>query len=55
MRRIFGGVRAPSTCGTFLRTFTFGHVLQLQPISNIDKPGSASSGRWSPCVPVIVR
>jgi len=33
MHRIFGGVRAPSTCGTFLRTFTFGHVLQLQAVS----------------------
>ena len=33
MHRIVGGVRAPSTCGTFLRTFTFGHVLQLQAVS----------------------
>jgi len=33
MHRIFGGVRAPSTCGTFLRTFTFGHVLQLAAVS----------------------
>ncbi len=24
---------APSTCGTFLRTFTFGHVLQLAAVS----------------------
>ena len=29
MRRLFGGVRAPSTLGTFLRGFTFGHVRQL--------------------------
>src|SRR5450759_585491 len=27
--RSFTGVRAPSTLGTFLRTFTFGHVRQL--------------------------
>jgi len=27
--RLFGGVRAPSTLGTFLRSFTFGHVRQL--------------------------
>ncbi len=26
MDRLFTGVRAPSTLGTFLRTFTFGHV-----------------------------
>jgi hypothetical protein len=29
MDRLFTGVRAPSTLGTFLRTFTFGHVRQL--------------------------
>lgn len=29
MSRLFGGVRAPSTLGTFLRTFTHGHVQQL--------------------------
>jgi len=34
MHRIFGGIRAPSTCGTFLRTFPFGHVLQLGAVSS---------------------
>jgi hypothetical protein len=29
MSRLFGGVRAPSTLGTFLRSFTHGHVQQL--------------------------
>lgn len=29
MPRVFGGVRAPSTLGTFLRSFTHGHVQQL--------------------------
>jgi hypothetical protein len=29
MERLFGGVRAPSTLGTFLRSFTHGHVQQL--------------------------
>ena len=29
MARVVDGVRAPSTIGTFLRTFTHGHVLQL--------------------------
>ena len=32
MRRLFTGVRAPSTLGTFLRTFTFGHVRQLDAV-----------------------
>ena len=31
--RLFGGVRAPSTLGTFLRSFTHGHVQQLDKIS----------------------
>ena len=29
MGKVFSGVRAPSTVGTFLRTFAFGHVRQL--------------------------
>ncbi len=33
MRRLFTGVRAPSTLGTFLRTFTFGHVRQLDAVA----------------------
>ncbi|SCE55581.1 hypothetical protein GA0115245_15161, partial [Streptomyces sp. di188] len=28
LARLFGGVRAPSTLGTFLRAFTWGHVRQ---------------------------
>ena len=31
--RLLGGVRAPSTWGTFLRTFTFGHVRQLDAVA----------------------
>lgn len=31
--RVVGGVRAPSTIGTFLRSFTHGHVLQLHSAS----------------------
>jgi len=34
MDRLFTGVRAPSTLGTFLRTFTFGHVRQLDAVSS---------------------
>jgi hypothetical protein len=29
MKRLFGGVYAPSTLGSFLRSFTHGHALQL--------------------------
>ncbi len=34
MRRLFPGVRAPSTLGTFLRSFTFGHVRQLDAVAS---------------------
>jgi len=34
MGRLFAGVRAPSTLGTFLRTFTFGHVRQLDAVAS---------------------
>lgn len=30
MDRVFGGIYAPSTIGSFLRSFTHGHVRQLQ-------------------------
>src|SRR3954451_6741428 len=33
MDRLFIGVRAPSTLGTFLRVFTFGHVRQLDGVA----------------------
>jgi hypothetical protein len=33
MGRLFAGIRAPSTLGTFLRSFTFGHVRQLDSIA----------------------
>ncbi|HEV2376049.1 MAG TPA: IS1380 family transposase [Streptosporangiaceae bacterium] len=32
MGALFGGVRAPSTLGSFLRAFTWGNVLQLQKV-----------------------
>lgn len=34
MKTLFGGVYAPSTLGSFLRAFTFGHVRQLHAISS---------------------
>jgi len=33
MGRVFTGVRAPSTVGTFLRAFRFGHVRQLDAVA----------------------
>jgi hypothetical protein len=33
MDRLFTGIRAPSTLGTFLRSFTFGHVRQLDSVA----------------------
>ena len=32
MKALFGGVYAPSTVGTFLREFTFGHARQLESV-----------------------
>jgi hypothetical protein len=32
MARVFGGLRAPSTLGTYLRAFTHGHVQQLDAV-----------------------
>ncbi len=34
MSKVLSGVRAPSTVGTFLRAFTFGHVRQLDAVSS---------------------
>lgn len=34
MTRLFGGIRAPSTLGIFLRAFTFGHVRQLDAVAS---------------------
>ena len=34
MNRLFTGVRAPSTLGTFLRSFRFGHVRQLDAVGS---------------------
>lgn len=54
MSKLFAGVRAPSTLGTFLRSFTFGHVRFSQTASS--PPGSvrcdlfcASSSEWRSC------
>jgi len=33
MGKLFTGIRAPSTLGTFLPTFIFGHVRQLDAVA----------------------
>ena len=33
MAVLFGGVRAPSTLGSFLRSFTWGNVRQLEAVN----------------------
>ncbi len=43
MPRLFSGIRAPSTLGTFLRLFTFGHVRQLDAVAARLLPGLARS------------
>jgi Transposase DDE domain group 1 len=35
MAEVFGGIRAPSTLGSHLRSFTWGNVLQLQMVSRL--------------------
>jgi hypothetical protein len=35
MSAVFGGIRAPSTLGSFLRAFTWGNVLQLEQVSRL--------------------
>jgi len=43
MARLFTGIRAPSTLGTFLRAFTFGHVRQLDSVAAALLTGLARS------------
>jgi len=35
MPALFGGIRAPSTLGSFLRSFTWGNVLQVEQVSRL--------------------
>ena len=35
MPALFGGIRAPSTLGSFLRAFTWGNALQLEKVSRL--------------------
>ncbi len=43
MAKVFTGVRAPSTLGTFLRSFTFGHVRQLDAVHTRTLAGLAAT------------
>jgi hypothetical protein len=48
MDKAFGGVRAPSTLGSFLRAFTHGHVQQLQAVLRGFTPALAAHTRLLP-------
>jgi hypothetical protein len=43
MGRLFTGIRAPSTLGTFLREFPFGHVRKLDAVAARFLAGLAQS------------
>jgi hypothetical protein len=56
-RRLLGGwLPAPSTLGTFLRAFTFGHVRQLDQLlaETITRAWRAGAGPGDEVVPVLV-
>jgi hypothetical protein len=48
MTRLFGGVRAPSTLGSHLRAYTWGHVAQLEKVGRAFLAGLA---RQAPLLP----
>jgi hypothetical protein len=48
MGALFGGIRAPSTLGSFLRAFTWGNVLQLQ---KVHRQFLAELARRAPLLP----
>jgi hypothetical protein len=52
MGRLFSGVRAPSTLGSFLRSFTHGHVKQLHAVARRFLPELA---RHTPLLPGATR
>jgi hypothetical protein len=45
---VFGGIRAPSTLGSFLRSFTWGNVLQL---GKVQREVLAELTRRAPLLP----
>jgi len=53
METLFGGVRAPSTLGSFLRSFTWGNVSQLNRahrefLANLTRASAAAARRRNP-------
>ncbi|PBC92828.1 hypothetical protein BX281_0541 [Streptomyces sp. Ag82_O1-15] len=52
MPSLFGGVRAPSTLGTFLRVFTHGHALHLHAVH---RKCLAALARHTPLLPARAR
>jgi hypothetical protein len=50
---LFGGVRAPSTLGSFLRSFTWGNVLQLQKVHRQMLAGLAARAPLLPGADVL--
>ena len=47
-------VMAPSTCGTFLRSFTFGHVRQLDAWSELALAGAWAAGAGPGAAPMTI-
>jgi hypothetical protein len=48
MPGLFGGVRAPSTLGSFLRSFTWGNALQAEKVSRLLLAGLARRAPLQP-------
>jgi hypothetical protein len=53
MSRLFTGTRAPSTLGTFLRAFRFGHVRQLDAVAARVLPGLAHRCELIAAEPIV--
>jgi hypothetical protein len=53
MGRLFTGIRAPSTLGTFLREFRFGHVRQLDAVAARFLAGLAQSSPLIAAEPIV--
>ena len=53
MPALFGGVRAPSTLGSFLRSFTWGNVLQLGKVNRLLLAELARGVAGSPVGPTL--
>src|SRR5258708_17783968 len=52
MTEVFGGIRAPSTLGSFLRSFRWGNVRQLDALARLLLAALASAAPRLPCAEV---